>query len=67
MKNEWLDIVHTDNVPPDLFTIAVPLLEQFLHPRGSLRAAPLEQVFVVYQPTMGQWKKHTNRQSRAKI
>jgi hypothetical protein len=23
MKNEWLDIVHTDTVPPDLFTIAV--------------------------------------------
>lgn len=23
MKNEWLDVVHTDNIPPDLFTIAV--------------------------------------------
>jgi hypothetical protein len=23
MKNEWLDIVHTDSTPPDLFTIAV--------------------------------------------
>jgi hypothetical protein len=23
MKNEWLDVVHTDNTPPDLFTIAV--------------------------------------------
>lgn len=23
MKNEWLDLVHADNIPPDLFTIAV--------------------------------------------
>ena len=23
LKNEWLDIVHADNTPPDLFTIAV--------------------------------------------
>lgn len=23
MKNEWLDMVHTDNIPPDLFTITV--------------------------------------------